>query len=593
VNILKQIQKKLILDGIDYYLVDTFDPHGSEYINDYYKLRQYFSGFTGSNGLLIVMQKDAYLWTDGRYFVQAAGELYKGIKLMKMGEKGVPTVREFISKNIKKNQILALDGELISCKLGQDLAKICEDKKAIFNSKVNLANDYWMDRPGIKYSKAFILGEEYTGLSASKKIKNVRKTLSGKALFVAKLDDIMWLTNLRGADIECNPCCYSYLLLDDKVCQLFINKSALAPKTKAYLKDEGIDVADYRDVEDVLKAYIENHVNVADKELTYDSASLNYKLYEVVSTAKKHSDSPSIIESMKSIKNSTEIRNLKDAYLMDSVVVTRFIKYIKEHANDQLTETEAAEYIDKLRSKLPGFIELSFPTIAAYGANAAMMHYEATKEAESVIKPEGMLLVDSGGQYKTGTTDVTRTIVVGPISDKVKKDYTLSVCGMLRLLNSVFMDGCTGRNLDILARGPLWKEGTDYKCGTGHGIGFCLNVHEGPHRIGWQKGRGTDPALKPGMIVSDEPGVYIEGEYGIRIENILLVKKYKSTSDGDFLCFESLTLAPIDLDAIDTKYMSSEDIDNLNRYHKLVFKKISPFLNKSEQKWLENNTKIV
>lgn len=588
-NILKSIQKQMILDGIDYYLVDTFDPHGSEYICDYYKLRQCFSGFTGSNGLLLVCQNSAFLWTDGRYFVQAAKELYKGCELMKMGEKGVPTVREWMKKHVKKNQTVGIDGLLISSDFGNALHEICAAVGARLFSDINYANKLWKDRPDIKYSKAFVLGTEYTGITARKKMDQVRKVIKKDALFVAKLDEIMWLTNLRGRDIECNPCCYSYMILDKDRCLLFINDVALTPAVKAYLREQGIQTRKYNQIESELAKYISDN----NTKIIYDKTSINYKIFKIIDDAGRGEYKPSIIEGMKAVKNSVEVRNLTEAYLQDSVVVTRFIKYIKEHADCRLTEIEAANYIDKMRSKLPGFIELSFPTISAYGANAAMMHYEATESSFAVIKPEGMLLVDSGGQYKTGTTDVTRTIVMGPISDKVKKDYTLAVCGMLRLMNSVFMKGCTGRNLDILSRGPLWKQGIDYKCGTGHGIGFCLNVHEGPHRIGWQKARSVEPELEAGMIVSDEPGVYIEGEYGIRIENILLVSKYKSTADGDFLCFKPLTLAPIDLDAIDISYMSSEDIDYLNEYHKLVRRKIGPYLNKSEQKWLKNATKYV
>jgi len=589
VNILTKLQKRLILDGIDYYLVDTFDPHGSEYINDYYKLRQYFSGFTGSNGLLIVMQKEAYLWTDGRYFVQAAKELYKGITLMKMGEKGVPTVREFLKKNVKKSQVIGFDGELISSSLGKDIYDICQNKKANLKIDVNFADEYWIDRPKIKYTKAFLLGEEYTGLCARKKIDDVRRSIGRDALFIAKLDDIMWLTNIRGNDIECNPCCYSYLLLDANRCVLFINKSAVGEKVKAALKTEGVEIESYADTSDYIKQYLEyNKCNII-----FDSSSLNYQLYSLIMENNRGIVKDSIVTNAKAVKNKTEINNLKEAYVLDSVAVTKFIKYIKDKREAGLTEIDAASYIDKLRKKIPGFIELSFPTISAYGANAAMMHYEATESSYSKIEPRGMLLVDSGGQYLKGTTDVTRTIVMGEISENIRKDYTLAVCGMLRLQNAVFMKGCTGRNLDILARGPLWREASDYKCGTGHGIGYCLNVHEGPQRIGWQKPRGYEASLEEGMIVSDEPGVYIEGQYGIRIENILLVKKYKKSPDGDFLCFEPLTYAPIDLEAIDTKYMTSEDVDNLNRYHKRVYSVISPFLNKSEQKWLKNATKIV
>lgn len=582
----KLLQKQLKKDRIDAYIVDTADPHGSEYINDYYKLRSFFSGFNGSNGTLIVMQDKAYLWTDGRYFIQAANELYKGISLMKMGEKNVPTILQFLEQNIKNGFNVAFDGQLISGSLGSSIEEVCKKRKANLISNVNYADIFWVDRPEDSQNKIFILDKEYCGESSLSKLKKVRKNIikeNCEYYFNAKLDDIMWLFNIRGNDIECNPVAYSFLILGKKDGYIFLKKKAVTKEVKQYFSDLSITICDYSEI-------LKSLTKFSGSKFLYDARSTMFSYLKILNENSLSKNRPSYIEELKAVKNKTEIKNIKDIYIKDSVAVTKFIKYIKDNKNNNISECRAASYLDKLRAKIPGFIELSFPTISAYGANAAMMHYEPDPNNETIIKGEGIYLVDSGGQYLSGTTDVTRSIVLGDLSDRIKEYYTRTAIGMLRLMNLTFFKGCTGRNIDIVCRQPLWEIGSDYKCGTGHGIGYCLNVHEGPQNISFHRRKGIEATLMPGMIISDEPGVYKKDEFGIRIENILLIIKANSTADGDFLKFEPLTYVPLDTEGIDTKYMNEDDIKLYNKYQSMVYKKISPYLNSEERAWLKLQT---
>ena len=592
-SIIEVIREKMIEQKIDYYFIDTFDPHGSEYINDYYKIRDYVSGFTGSNGYLLIGLKDAYLWTDGRYFVQAEKELYNGITLMKMGEKNVLSLTEFLQKNLSNKMTIAFDGTNVSTDRALSISNVVNKKKAKIIWNIDLIDGLWKDRPLDNANQIWLLDDKYSGEKAIKKINKVKKYIKEnniKSLFINKLDEIMWLFNIRGNDIECNPVAYSFCFITPKEIYLFVKKEALTNEVIGYFESLNINISDYNNIMSELGLIlINNNIDMVQTDFRY----LPFSFYKTLESSGQIFNKASIIELLKAVKNKTEIKNIKNCYINDSVKLTQFIKFLKENKNMKLSELDLAEKLDSMRSEIPDFIGLSFPTISAYGSNAAMMHYEATPENFSYIKPEGLYLVDSGGQYLTGTTDVTRTVVLGPISEECKKHYTLSVVSMLRLLNTVFIKGTTGRNLDIIAREPMWSNGLDYKCGTGHGIGYILNVHEGPQNISYHKRNVYEQELIPGMITSDEPGVYIEGEYGIRIENILLVKKVNETKDGIFYGFESLTYVPIDMDGIDVKYMNDEDITYLNNYNKSIYNKISPFLNSEEKNWLKNNTYVI
>lgn len=596
---LKELRNKMAENGIDYYMMPTSDYHNSEYSADFFKVREFFSNFSGSNGTLVVSANWAGLWTDGRYFIQAEREIDgTGVTLYRMLDKGVPTIKEYLSEQMQKGQCLGFDGLVNAADILVDFEETLKEKQITFRYDLDLAADIWKDRPALPCTKVYLLSDELCGRSFQEKLQEVRqqmKEAGAKTHFLSKLDDIMWLTNLRADDVECNPVALSYCLVTEDCFYLFLQKKALTPEVEAYAGKNGILLEDYHSVVDFLRTF---H---PDSDILYDQKNISYTLYRLLQDAAKRAG-VSLIDQMnpttllKAVKNETELKNIREVYRRDSAVLTRFIYWLKQNVGKQeITEYSAAMKLDHMRSEIPGFVELSFPTISAYGANAAMMHYEATKDKTATLKPEGMLLVDSGATYMGGTTDVTRTIVLGPISEEIKKHYTLSVMSMLRLANLIFLQGSNGVTLDLAAREPMWKNHMDYKCGTGHGIGYMLNVHEGPQRIAWRSAQGSVAAeIMDGMIVSDEPGVYKEGSHGIRIENILEVQKDLENSDGQFLKFGMLTYAPIDLEAIDPKYMQQEDIDHLNAYHQAVYDKVEPLIEEPEIKeWLKQATRAV
>ena len=586
---LQNLRAKMAENGIDYYIMPTSDFHNSEYSADFFKVREYFCGFDGSNGTLVVSQNFAGMWTDGRYFIQAENQM-KG--------PGVPTIAEFLFDNIKDGQTVGFDGRVISTSVGENLENKLSGRVVSFKIDKDLAQEVWTDRPELPCHDMYVLSDELCGCSFKEKLVKVRAKMRAygtAAYLLSKLDDIMWLTNLRGNDVECNPVALSYAYITYDRFVLFVQSKEVTEEVRNYCDKNEIEIRDYHELMSFLKE-VELYGNVL-----CDKRNTNFLTYK---TLQKKTDSANFLlknekdptELMKAVKNDTELKNIREVYLKDSAVLTKFIYWVKKNVGKiPMTEYTAAEKLDGMRAELPGFIELSFPTISAYNANAAMAHYEATADSAAEVKAKGMLLVDSGATYMGGTTDVTRTIVVGDISDEIKKHYTATVCGMLRLAASSFAKGCTGRNVDTFARQPLWDLGLDYNHGTGHGIGYMLNVHEGPHNIRWRYAEGLqETMLMPGMIVSDEPGVYIEGSHGIRIENIVEVTNKFQNENGEFLGFKHLTYAPIDLEAIDVKYMESKDIKLLNDYHKMVYDKIAPLIEDDEIKeWLKESTKAI
>lgn len=592
---LARLQKAMEQAGIDYYMIPTSDFHNSEYVNDYFKVREYFSGFTGSNGTLVVSKETAGLWTDGRYFIQAEKELEgTGITLFRMNEEGVPEIADFLYENMQIGQILGFDGRCVNSKEGCRLQKKLSEKKFAqspigIRYKQDLAKNVWTERPSLPAHEVMVLSEEISGCSTEKKLKAVRekiKAVGAEYLLLAKLDDLMWLLNIRGKDVACNPVALSYGFVTQEEMYYFIQEQEVTEEFKAYAKTNGIVLKAYDEVENFLEQYEYKG------KVLLDERNLNYALFQRLLERADYITGTNPTESMKAIKNDIELARMEEVYRKDSAALIKFIYWLKHHIGSrEMTEISAAEYLDNLRREIDGFLDLSFPTISAYKENAAMMHYEATPESHKVLAAEGMLLVDSGGQYMGGTTDVTRTIVLGAVSEEVKKHFTLVAVGMLQLTDAKFLYGCTGRNLDILARQPLWNIGIDYKCGTGHGIGYMLNVHEGPQNIRWRYVQGMQEAvLEEGMVVSNEPGVYKEGSHGIRTENILVVKKGEKNGDGQFLYFDTLTYVPIDLDAIDTAYMQPADIERLNRYHAAVYEKTAEYLTPEERTWLAEVT---
>lgn len=591
---LRRLRSVMEQKGIDFYMMPTADFHNSEYVNAYFKVREFFCNFTGSNGTLVVWKDGAGLWTDGRYFIQAENELAgTGVTLFRMLEEGVPTIEEFLETQMKEGQTLGFDGRVVTVSDGRKYEKIVAGKHGRLVYEEDLAEKIWTDRPAFPVGAVSTLTDEVAGERVADKLTSVRKQVNkdgGKGILISKLDDIMWLYNIRGCDVECNPVAMSYTYITEKEAVLFIQSKALNEEAYAHLQKNGIAVEEYDNIFSYLKK-----LPASEDSIIADERYSSYTLYKTLETVRKPVNAKNPTELLKAVKNPVELANMEKVYLLDSVAVTRFIYWLKTHVGkERITEVTAADYLEGLRRQIPGFLDLSFPTIAGYKANAAMMHYEATEDNYAELSPEGMLLVDSGGQYVGGTTDVTRTIVLGPISEKIKKHYTLVAAGMLQLTHAKWLYGCTGRNLDILAREPLWEIGLDYKCGTGHGVGYILNVHEGPQGIRWRFNPGmTEAVIEAGMDVTNEPGVYVEGSHGIRIENVMVARNGEKNEYGQFMYFDTLTWAPIDLEAIDPEYLSPKQKEYLNAYHKTVYEKVSSYVPEEERAWLKKATREV
>ena len=576
------------------YIVPSSDYHQSEYVGDYFKSREFMSGFTGSSGTLIISMDEAGLWTDGRYFIQAEQELKdSGIKLFKMGEEGVPTIEEYLLEKLPKNSTLGFDGRVMSVKEGQSLANKLAFKGINIEYKYDLVNDIWEDRCLLPTEKAFLLGTEYSGESFSDKLSRIRAVMKEKKAtthILASLDDIAWLFNIRGRDVKSNPVVLSYAVISIDSVYLFIDKNKIGEDIRAELSKENVQIKGYEEVYEFIKKIEENEV------VLIDTSKVNYAIYNNIpsNVQKIEERNPSIL--FKSIKNEIELKNIRNSHIKDGVAFTKFMYWLKNNIGKiEITEISATQKLEEFRREQDKFIEPSFSTIAAYKDHAAMMHYSATEESNYKLEPRDLFLVDSGGQYFDGTTDITRTIALGPIPENVRKDFTNVVRGMIRLSKAKFLYGCRGYNLDILARGPLWEEGIDYKCGTGHGIGFVLNVHEGPNGFRWKVREDIDDTciLEEGMVTTNEPGVYVENSHGIRIENEIVVRKAEKNEYGQFMDFEVITFAPIDLDAIDESLILKDEKVYLNNYHKQVYDKISLYLNEEEKQWLKTYTREI
>lgn len=593
---LEQLRNRMKESQVEWCYITTCDYHNSEYVTDYFNIRDFFSNFSGSNGTLVLSMEFAGLWTDGRYFIQAEGELAgTGIKLFRMLDEGVPTIPEFFKESLNTGDTIGFDGRIVSATLGQELAEIAKNSNGSVCAEFDPAEGIWTaenGRPMLPCTPVKIIKTELSGISTSEKLEQIRADLKKEktdALFLSKLDDLMWLFNIRGNDVPCNPVvlCHAFLTMEQVV--LFIQKNALTREAVEYFENMQVQIRGYSEVSEFLKN-INNtgHIMLDPKNVSY----LFLKNIEEKQTVVKCANPT---ELKKSVKNEIERKNLREIYLKDSVAVTKFIYQIKKNTNlEETNEFMAAMLMDEIRMQIPECFGLSFPTICGYQANAAMMHYQADAQNAATLQAEGMLLVDSGGQYDGGTTDVTRTISLGRVSEQQKEHYTRVSRGMLNLSNAKFLYGCTGRNLDIIARQPLWEAAIDYKCGTGHGIGYMLNVHEGPQSIRWQYNQSNhETVLEEGMLLSNEPGVYLAGEYGIRIENIMLCKKGPKNSDGQFMEFETLTFVPLELDAVMIENLNRDELERLNSYHKQVYEKISPFLEEEERQWLLTATQII
>ena len=587
IEALREVMKR---EHLAAFIFPSTDPHQGEYVPDHWKGREFISGFNGSARTAVVTLTSAALWTDSRYFI-AAEEQLKGteFQLMKLKMLGTPTIAEWIGKECGAGAEVAVDGMVNSANFVKELIADLRHQGGItLRTNLDPLAQIWTNRPPIPENPVEIYPMKYAGESCSDKITRIRKALREKhadGMLMSALDDIAWTLNLRGTDVHCNPVFVSYLLISSKDVTLYINKVKLTPEVEAYLKAEGVGIAPYEDVTKGLKDYFEYNILL-------DPDEVNYTLYKQVSREIVEAESP--VKRMKTIKNPTEIAGFRSAMLKDGIAMVKFLYWLQKVlpapvgegagvGSVSLTEISVDQKLTSFRTEQPDFRDISFDTIAGYQAHGAIVHYEATPETDVPLKPEGFLLLDSGAQYLDGTTDITRTIALGELTEEQKKVYTLVLKGHIQIELCKFPSGVSGTQLDILAREALWREGLNYLHGTGHGVGTYLNVHEGPHqlRMEWK------PApFVAGMTVTDEPGVYLEGKFGVRIENTLLITPYKETEFGKFLQFESLTLCPIDKTPIVKDMLLQEEIDWLNKYHQKVFDTLSPHLNEEETAWL-------
>ena len=589
---LEELRKIMKDKGIDFYMVPTDDFHGSEYVSDYFKVREFLSGFTGSAGTLLVYENGAALWTDGRYFIQAAAELSgTGVELMKMREEGVPTLEEYLERNMKEGQTLGFDGRVVSAANGLSFEEKLSGKKIRMKYDEDLADQIWKDRPAFPAGEIYEIPEEVAGLSVSDKLEKIRKNLEkhdADSLFLTKLDDIMWTFNVRGCDVECNPVAISYAYVSRREAILFLQEKVLKDRDLKYFEENKVKVIDYGKVEEFLR-------DRKKERILLDGRYCSYSMFKIAKENNETIEEKNPTELLKAVKNPVELAKMEKIYMEDNVALTKFIYWLKKNIGKQeITEVSASDRLEAFRREIPEFLGLSFPTIAGFGPNAAMMHYEATEECHAVLEQKGFLLVDSGGQYMGGTTDVTRTIALGELTKEEKFHYTLVAAGMIQMTNAKFLYGCTGRNLDILARQPIWEKGLDYKCGTGHGVGYILNVHEGPHSLRWQyQPKVTEVPFEEGMDVTNEPGIYVEGSHGIRIENVMVAKKSEKNEYGQFMYFDTLTWVPLERSAIEAEYLNDQQRAWINAYQSKVYEKLSPYLDKEECEWLRRETAAI
>lgn len=591
---LEQLREEMRRRNISVYVIPTSDFHESEYVGDYFKARKYMTGFTGSAGTAVVGLNEAGLWTDGRYFIQAERQLKdSGFDLYRIGEEGVEEIHDFIFRNLEDESKLGFDGRVINTKMGLEFEQIAIEKHSKLYTSEDLVNEVWLDRPELSKEPVFILEECYAGESVKSKLSRVRAQMSEKSAtlhVISSLYDIAWLLNIRGNDIHCVPVVLSFLIVRQESSILFVNPEVIGAEVESYLIENQVECRPYHEVYEYLKTIDEKEVVWFTKNLS------NFSLYQSISNKNLMIDAPTPCIKMKSIKNEVELKNIENAHIKDGVAVTKFMFWLKNTiGKEPITEISAMQYLESCREKQEHYMGPSFDTISAYGPNAAMMHYSASDESNATLNSCGMLLVDSGGHYLEGSTDITRTFALGELSEEEKKDFTCVARGMLNLASARFLYGCTGINLDILARGPMWSRNLDYKCGTGHGIGYMLNVHEGPNGFRWKvvPERNDSAILEEGNVTTDEPGIYLEGKYGIRLENELVCRKGVKNEYGQFMYFQTVTMAPIDLDALDPEEMTKSERNRLNQYHQQVYEVISPYLNEEEQVWLKKYTREI
>lgn len=584
INRIKSLRDYMKVCGVSAFISPSTDPHSGEYVPEHWESRKWISGFTGSAGTAVITDNDGGVWTDSRYFIQAEEQLSgTGLKLFKDRLPETPSISEWLNKVLKPGDSVGFDGWVNTVSEVQEIQKALAKNNISYKMINDPYKDIWLDRPSIPHNKPFILGMEYTGESCQSKIKRIKEAYQknqADGIVLSALDEIAWTLNLRGNDVHCNPVFVSYLIITNKETTLYIIKEKITEDVSSYLSSCGIVCKEYDEIETDLRNYDGDNI-----QMSYNT---NYAIFNAARSNAEVILHDSPVLYFKSIKNDTEIEGFRNAMTRDGVAMVKFLYWLeKSVGKENINEVTIDKKLTKLRSQQQHFRGISFDTIAGYQEHGAIVHYEATEESALTLKPEGLLLLDSGAQYTDGTTDITRTIPLGETSLEQKKDYTLVLKGFIDVCMIEFPYGTCGTQLDILARQAMWKEGINYGHGTGHGVGHFLNVHEGPHQM---RMNYMPAILLPGMTLTNEPGIYKAGRHGVRTENTMLIVKSKSTEFGEFYKFDQLTLCPISKQTIIKEMLTKEEIQWLNNYHKLVFEKISPFLEGEELSWLKDAT---
>ena len=589
---LAALRKLMREKNIDVYVVPTADFHQSEYVGEHFKARKFITNFSGSAGTAVITLNDAKLWTDGRYFIQAAKQLEgTTVTLMKMFEPGVPSVNEYLEEILQAGQTLSFDGRVVSVGEGDEYAEIAKKKGAKVDYQEDLIDEIWTDRPPLSEEPAFFLEEKYTGESTASKLARIRNEMEEAgcdAHIVSTLDDTCWTLNIRGNDIEFFPLVLSYAIIKKDSFELYIDERKLDDNLKALLKKEGVNLHPYNAIYEDVKQL------PAGTTVMVDKAKLNYAIFNNIpaSVHVVNKRNPAIL--MKALKNPVEIENIRKAQIKDSIAHLRFMKWLKENVGKiRITELSASEKLDEFRKEMGNFIRDSFEPISSFGPHSAIVHYCSSPETDVEFKEGTLYLSDTGAGFYEGSTDITRTFALGEVPQNMKDDFTLVAISNLQLGSAKFLQGCSGLTLDILARKPFWDRDMNFNHGTGHGVGYLLNIHEGPAGFRYKYRAGEVEEIQEGMIITDEPGLYIEGSHGIRLENELLARKGVKNEYGQFLYFEAITLVPFDLDAINPDMMSEENKKLLNDYHAKVYEVIAPHLNDDEKAFLKKYTRAI
>ena len=576
---------------IDICVVPTADYHQSEYVGEHFKLREYLTGFTGSAGTAVFTKNEAGLWTDGRYFLQAARQLEKSeIKLYRMGEPKVPTVEEFLREKLPDKGVIGVDGRTIGVNTGCIYEEIAKEKGGVLLYDIDIASSVWKEQPALSQKSVFSLPLKYTGKSTAQKLEQIRKVMKENKTDVhvlTSLDDIGWILNLRGQDVEYFPLFLSYMIIRLDTVELYADERKFSEEIKRELKENKITILPYNRIYEQIKKLQKDTVLL-------DKDRVNYTLYRKLpgQTKTVWKENPEIM--MKCVKNPTEVENIRRAHLKDGIAHTKFMYWLNKNAGaKELTELKASKKLEAFRAEQEGFLWPSFAPICAYGKHGAIVHYSANEETNAQILEGGLLLTDTGGNYLEGSTDITRTVAIGEVSQEEKNHFTLVAAGMLRLAAARFLYGCSGANLDYAAREPFWRENLNFNHGTGHGVGYLGNIHEPPIGFRWKCSKSDMHPLEENMVITDEPGIYIEGSYGIRLENELLVRAGEKNEYGQFMYFETLTFVPIDLDAINPDKLEEREKELLNAYHAEVYRNIAPYLSEEERSWLKEYTRSI